>query len=824
MRGALLPSASIMRAQGMRIASLALLLTAACGPSSSRAPGDAPPASVAPEPPPPPAWPSWGGIPWPRGDEALLQALVQAELDRDPSAAAIEQAWQHPEGAFRARAAWTLARIGSPAARDRMSAWLADGRVPLDAPTLAAYALLPAPGADDAPATDPMGAAWDELEERLWTRYAVTEDAGQADALLLAIARVGGERSPTRLAADLAVLPPAADEARYAHGMEALAILCVRGYPLAEDGLRAVAQGLDAPSPVPRRAAAYALGRCAAVSAEQLAGEERGELVKRLGPMTIAGQDVDATRRAWAALEGLGELPRVVPSWVLGDEPADGPTDWMAEVAAVRALAANADGRKVLARRLAEVDVTRWEGPRLHVLREALERLRPFAANEAKLDEPLAALLASIEAARGREGTPARGKALAIITCEARLLVATRTGALEPVRGCAAGRPGVPVEHGERLAIEALVHMGAVLPREQRVAALLQYAADPRPGVAAPALGALAGLDDPGIGLALRTALGHDDMGVVAAAAAAIGTRAADQGRRDPEAAAALLGVIARFDDDHAVETRIAAIDALGRLARSATAASVAAPPGGEAAVTGEGEASTPTPTAPAPAAAPPAPAPPPAWLETAILPLASDRSAAVRAAARRALRGHAELLAAFDAGVPARFPDGFAPAVHQAITGPGRGAAGLRLHTDAGPITIDFTGAPAPIAQANLAALAERGFFDGLVFHRVVPGFVVQGGDPRGDGYGGPGHVMPCEWSNLRYERGTVGIALAGKDTGGSQLFIAHDQPTHLDARYTVVGQVVDGLEVIDALWPYDAITKVEVLGELGPTADEAP
>ena len=101
----------------MRIA-LAMLLGAACGPSSSRAPGDATqPTSAAPEAPLPPAWPSWGGIPWPRGDEALLGALVQAELDRDASAEAIEQAWQSSEPAFRARAAWTLARIGSPVAR-----------------------------------------------------------------------------------------------------------------------------------------------------------------------------------------------------------------------------------------------------------------------------------------------------------------------------------------------------------------------------------------------------------------------------------------------------------------------------------------------------------------------------------------------------------------------------------------------------------------------------------------------------------------------------------------------------------------------------------
>jgi cyclophilin family peptidyl-prolyl cis-trans isomerase len=794
---------------------VAVLLVAGCGPSS-RAPGDATqPVSAQVQAPPPPTWPSWGGVPWPQGDEALAAGLVQAELDRDPTAEAIEAAWQHPDRAWRARAAWTLARIGSPSARDRMSAWLGDGRIELDAPTLAAHAFLPAPGAED----ELRDAGWDELEDRLWTRYAVTEDPAQAAALLLAIARVGGSRSPAWLAADLAVLPGVEDELRYAQGMEALAILCVRGHALPADGLRAVAQGLDSPEPGPRRTAAYALGRCAGVSAEQLAGAERGELVERLGPMTRAGQDVETMRRAWAALEGLGELPAVVPGWVLGAEA----TDWMTEVAAVRALAANADGRKVLARRLAQVDVARVEGPRLHVLREALERLRPFAANESKLDVHVGALLGAVEAARLAAGASRRGKVLTMIACEARVLVATRTGELEPVRGCAAGQAGVPAEHGERLVIEALAHMGAVLPREPRVAALLGLAADPRPGVAAPAMSALAGLDDPRIAPLLRAALGHDDMGVVAAAAGAIGTRAADQDRRDPEAAAGLLAVLDRFDDAHAVETRIAAIDALGRLARSATTSSVTAPTGGEAAVSGEagagGEApAVSPPAAPAPVVAPSEPAPPPVWLETKLLPLARDPSAAVRAAARRALRGHEGLVVAFDAAVPERFPEGFAPPVHEATTRLGGRVAGLRLHSDAGVITIDFTGAPAPIAQANLAALAERGFFDGLVFHRVVPGFVVQGGDPRGDGYGGPGHVMPCEWSNLRYERGTVGIALAGKDTGGSQLFIAHDQPRHLDARYTVVGQVVegpDGLDTIDALWPYDVITKVEVLSE---------
>ena len=113
--------------------------------------------------------------------------------------------------------------------------------------------------------------------------------------------------------------------------------------------------------------------------------------------------------------------------------------------------------------------------------------------------------------------------------------------------------------------------------------------------------------------------------------------------------------------------------------------------------------------------------------------------------------------------------------------------AQGLRVHTEKGVIEIDFAGAPAPVGQHALAALAERGYFDGLRWHRVVPDFVIQGGDPRGDGYGGPGFTLPCEWSNLAYERGTVGIALAGKDTGGSQIFITQSRQPHLDGRYTI-------------------------------------
>jgi cyclophilin family peptidyl-prolyl cis-trans isomerase len=105
------------------------------------------------------------------------------------------------------------------------------------------------------------------------------------------------------------------------------------------------------------------------------------------------------------------------------------------------------------------------------------------------------------------------------------------------------------------------------------------------------------------------------------------------------------------------------------------------------------------------------------------------------------------------------------------------------------GTFTVHLDDAVAPVTVWRLNALAKRGFFDGSSFHRVVPAFVVQGGCPRGDGWGGPGFVQRCETSDVPYEAGTVGMALAGKDTGGSQWFVTHRRTPHLDGRYTVFG-----------------------------------
>ena len=99
-----------------------------------------------------------------------------------------------------------------------------------------------------------------------------------------------------------------------------------------------------------------------------------------------------------------------------------------------------------------------------------------------------------------------------------------------------------------------------------------------------------------------------------------------------------------------------------------------------------------------------------------------------------------------------------------------------------------------APKHVEQIKALVKRGFYDGLSFHRVVPDFVAQGGDPFGDGEGGPGWALPDEHTALHFDRGTLGIATSGPETGGSQFFFCHSAQPHLDGRYTVAGQLEGG------------------------------
>src|SRR4029077_18599098 len=127
--------------------------------------------------------------------------------------------------------------------------------------------------------------------------------------------------------------------------------------------------------------------------------------------------------------------------------------------------------------------------------------------------------------------------------------------------------------------------------------------------------------------------------------------------------------------------------------------------------------------------------------------------------------------------------------------------------------IAWSFYANEAPQTVRNFVRLADAGYFDGLVIHRVVPNFVIQDGDPTGTGSGGPGYTIRCEYNRLRYDTGMVGMALSGKDTGGSQWFITHSPQPHLNGKYTIFAHVVRGMDVVHKIVQGDQIRRIEIL-----------
>ncbi|HKQ06240.1 MAG TPA: peptidylprolyl isomerase [Blastocatellia bacterium] len=134
-------------------------------------------------------------------------------------------------------------------------------------------------------------------------------------------------------------------------------------------------------------------------------------------------------------------------------------------------------------------------------------------------------------------------------------------------------------------------------------------------------------------------------------------------------------------------------------------------------------------------------------------------------------------------------------------------------IHTRKGDIRIELYSQDAPMTVDNFMKLARSGYYNGLEFVRVVPNFVIQGGDPRGDQNGGPGYQIRDEINLRRYQTGTVGMALSGKDTGGSQFFITHAPQPHLDGGYTVFGQVIEGMDVVNRIARGDKMERVEII-----------
>lgn len=137
-------------------------------------------------------------------------------------------------------------------------------------------------------------------------------------------------------------------------------------------------------------------------------------------------------------------------------------------------------------------------------------------------------------------------------------------------------------------------------------------------------------------------------------------------------------------------------------------------------------------------------------------------------------------------------------------------------IKTNKGVMKVEFFEKDAPNTVQNFIDLANKGFYNGLTFHRVIPNFVIQGGCPDGNGAGGPGYSIKCELDgeNQYHDRGVLSMAHAGRDTGGSQFFICHNRQNtqHLDRNHTVFGKVVDGLDLVDAIQQGDHIEQITV------------
>jgi cyclophilin family peptidyl-prolyl cis-trans isomerase len=375
--------------------------------------------------------------------------------------------------------------------------------------------------------------------------------------------------------------------------------------------------------------------------------------------------------------------------------------------------------------------------------------------------------------------------------------------------------------------VEALTALGA-LRADGVTDLLLDLMSDPSPPLRGGAMRALASID-PETFLTALSGLDPDrDWTVRTAQAAALGTLTAEQAQprlqvmlrdADQRVVPAVLNALVAVKAPHVAEillshleaedfaVRAAAAHGLGRLKVASASPALAA-----AFRAAEGESTYVARAAALAALVTVDPAAARPLLQAAL----GDRDWAVRVRAEALLR---ELKAPVDPGAIRPAPPGrpmSAPELAWAAAPPYSPRA--YIETSRGTIEIELAVLDAPATVASFIDLARRGFFNGVPIHRVVADFVVQDGDPRGDGEGGPGYTLRDEINQRPYLRGTVGMALDWADTGGSQFFITHSPQPHLDARYTVFGGVVNGMEVVDRIQPRDAIASIRIWDGVKP------
>jgi len=580
------------------------------------------------------------------------------------------------------------------------------------------------------------------------------EDPAARVALLRDLGRVGAAASLPALVQALASDASAERGAACA----ALGGFGLRQRAVPEDVLRRVAtRAVDDPSAQVRLLCAFALARLPPAASP----DARRALVAEL---QRAASDSGAEVRS-QALRALQKYPEA-PSAIFEALAAD-PDPWV-RVQAFHGLAAQAASThdRALATAL-EAQLERVlaldsiEGAEAVVLLDAMQDARPLARNGATYAVATAALerLGALPEAR-------RGRAAALLHCGAAALVDHGRGWPSRLEHCGFDAVSPGFRNAEMAGVLA-AGRGSEGARAQYLGRL---ARDPDERVREAVVAAAAAVADPGATGLLLAGLSDTDFGVVTATCDALLSLApawaADAAvvpvPPRPDAAtlaAAMQTAYVRLTGAHAVEglhAWLAVVDAL--------------------------------------------PMPFPA---DAVRDLALHANPEVRGRARSILASRG-VEPPTDPVLPV--PDPIDPSILTDLPS----SPIVRIRTESGDIVVRLEAVHSPVTTARILGLVDAGFYDGLTFHRVIPGFVAQGGDPRGDGYGGPGWTLRDELGRLPFVRGTVGIALAGRDTGGSQFFVTTADHPQLDGRYTVLGRVVEGMEVVDSLLPGDTMLEV--------------
>jgi peptidyl-prolyl cis-trans isomerase B (cyclophilin B) len=601
-----------------------------------------------------------------------------------------------------------------------------------------------------------------------------------SSALVAALARAGvdvpvviealGRAGDASALAPLAGRTAASDAAIAESAALALGRFGRRELPIDAPARAALAEATIAAAPGVRHAAVWALGR-------ERRGEKPAPDPAVTAALVAAVDDPDGETRA-AAIAALARR-KTVADGASAIEQGLRDQDWRVAVEAVRALAGEAGtdaGRDAVAAitvRIWTLVVTGSAPAQAHVLLEGLRALAASAHRPAVRDALRA--LATASSGSTSAGVPpiVRGWVHCLSTAALERVTPTTFDGGTRVLACG----GDPIEpHLRAQLLGELITAGVGTPRQRRDALVVLLAIeDPRSRAAAldalpTAWSALTAAEQEALIPAVTRALASTAVIEVGTAAEAAGALLAKDdliaSARTPVAAA----LIARAA--HEADPEVA-----GDLLRAVGAAKLA-----------EG-----TPVC-----------------ERAV----ASESPVIRAAARDCLT----LIAGGKPPDPARVLDEPTVATPPAVDVDA--VVGRRvtwtLETTRGTVVIALAPEVAPWNVASIAELTRKRFYDGLVFHRVVPDFVVQGGDPTGTGWGGPGYTLPAEpGSGLDgddYRAGAIGIADAGKDSGGSQWFAMHSRAPHLEGRYTRVGRVTRGQEIVDALVIGDKVVKASV------------